>query len=85
MNDPIKETVMSKITKNYLSLSPSETQFVSYPTSKIVQFTPAPFEHPCTAYALCENGSVWEFLSIKGYRLVSAPLVEMFPEQLVKG
>ncbi len=51
----------------------SETQFVPYPTSKITQFIPARFEDTCAAYALCENGSVWEFLFSRGYRLMSAP------------
>ena len=55
----------------------SETQFVPYPTSKIVQFNVAPFELTIDAFALCEDGSVWEFygdrLKDKGYRLMSAP------------
>jgi hypothetical protein len=51
----------------------SETQFVPYPTSKITQLIPARFEDTCAAYALCENGSVWEFLFSRGYRLMSAP------------
>jgi hypothetical protein len=48
----------------------SETQFVPYPTSKIVQFNVAPF---CTAHVLCEDGSIWEFHNGKGYWLLSAP------------
>ena len=55
----------------------SETQFAPYPTSKIVQFNVAPFELTIDAFALCEDGSVWEFygdrLKDKGYRLMSAP------------
>ena len=51
----------------------SETQFVPYPTSKIVQFNVAPFEFTIDAFALCEDGSVWEFYKDKGYWLMSAP------------
>lgn len=57
----------------------SETKFVPYPTSKIVQFNVAPFEFTIDAFALCEDGSVWEFYKDKGYWLMSAP-----PSQLTQ-
>ena len=54
----------------------SETKFVPYPTSKITSLNIL-HEREGYGYAICEDGSVWEFLAAsqygKGFKLLFAP------------